>query len=223
MQKCPGTAEEIRGAGNGMPCVTGPPGEAPPGAGGARDALGTTLPLFASSRQGGPAGWRAVAARVTRGARVTRAGGPGRLGFGVMGYQPGPGSSGRLDTMAGRRPRLRVVSGTPVNDALAHMPDTHLLCRDFGHSWRPWTAQWVPQRRQYLEALVCLRCETVRKRLLDEFGAQLGQSYDYADGYLVKGLGRITGDDRNSVRLMGLQAVLRATSEDQPQRAGGGK
>jgi len=103
------------------------------------------------------------------------------------------------------------------------MPDTHLLCRDFGHSWRPWTAQWVPQRRQYVEALVCVRCECVRKRLLDEYGAMLGNSYDYPDGYLVHGVGRLTGDDRNDLRLAGLQAVMRATGEHPSQRTSKGQ
>jgi transposase len=112
-----------------------------------------------------------------------------------------------------RLPRLRIVRGTPVGDAIAGMPDTHLLCRDFGHSWRPWDAQWIPQRRQYQEALLCQRCQTVRRRLLDEYGAQLGQSYTYADGYLVHGVGRLTGDDRNSLRLAGLRAVMRASGD----------
>lgn len=117
-----------------------------------------------------------------------------------------------------RMPRLRVVRGTPISDAIAGMPDTHLLCRDFGHSWRPWGAEWIPQRRQYAEALVCSRCDTVRRRLLDEYGAQLAQSYTYADGYLVHGLGRLTGDDRNSLRLAGLRAVITAAGETpQPQ------
>lgn len=98
------------------------------------------------------------------------------------------------------------------------MPDTHLLCRDFGHSWRPYTAEWIPQRRQYVEALVCTRCQCVRKRLLDEFGAQLGQSYTYPDGYLVHGIGRLTGDDRNDLRLAGLQAVMRATGDNPPSQ-----
>lgn len=122
--------------------------------------------------------------------------------------------------MARRRtmPRLRLVRGTPVGDAIAGMPDTHLLCRDFGHSWRPWTAEWIPQRRQYVEALVCTRCQTLRKRLLDEYGAQLAQSYTYADGYLVHGVGRLTGDDRNSLRLAGLQAVMRAAGETPQQQ-----
>jgi hypothetical protein len=117
-----------------------------------------------------------------------------------------------------RRPTLRVVRGTPIGDAIAGMPDTHLLCRDFGHSWRPWTAEWIPQRRQYLEALVCQRCQCLRKRLLDEYGAQLAQSYTYADGYLVHGLGRLTGDDRNSLRLAGLRAVMNAAGETPSQQ-----
>lgn len=119
--------------------------------------------------------------------------------------------------MARRRlPRLRVVSGTPAADALAAMPDEHLLCRDFGHSWRPWTAEWIPQRRQYVEALVCARCQCVRRRLLDEYGALLGNAYTYPEGYLVHGVGRLTGDDRNDLRLAGLQAVIRATGDNPP-------
>lgn len=112
--------------------------------------------------------------------------------------------------MAARRPRLRAVRSTPLGEAISAMNDDQLLCRDFGHSWRAWTAEWIPQRRQYLEALQCARCQTVRRRLLDEFGAQLANSYTYSDGYLVHGIGRLTGDDRNDLRLAGLQVVMRS-------------
>lgn len=111
-----------------------------------------------------------------------------------------------------RRPRLRARASHPAVAALGAMADEHLLCRDFGHSWRPWAAEWVPQRRQYAEALVCARCRSVRHRLLDEFGALLGNSYTYAEGYLVHGLGRLTGDDRNDLRLASLRAVMQATA-----------
>lgn len=107
-----------------------------------------------------------------------------------------------------RRPRLRAVASHPTTAALVAMADEHLLCRDFGHSWRPWAAEWIPQRRQYAEALVCSRCTSVRHRLLDEYGALLGNSYTYAEGYLVHGLGRLTGDDRNDLRLASLRAVM---------------
>lgn len=117
-----------------------------------------------------------------------------------------------------RRPRLRVVRGTPAADAIGALSDAHLLCRDFGHTWKPWTAEWIPQRRQYVESLVCTRCTTVRRRLLDEYGAMLGNSYTYADGYQVHGVGRLSGDDRNDLRLAGLQAVMRATSDPHPSQ-----
>lgn len=110
-----------------------------------------------------------------------------------------------------RRPRLRAVTTHPAAAALAGMVDEYLLCRDFGHSWRPWGAEWIPQRRHYAEALVCSRCKAVRRRLLDEYGSLLGNSYTYPEGYLVHGVGRLTGDDRNDLRLASLRALLDAT------------
>lgn len=112
------------------------------------------------------------------------------------------------------RRRLRSVkNNTPAALAINGMSDGHLLCRDFGHSWRPWDVEYIPQRRQYVEALVCARCETVRRRLLDGDGALLANSYSYPDGYLVHGIGRMTGDDRNDMRLAGLQVLMRITDE----------
>jgi hypothetical protein len=119
-----------------------------------------------------------------------------------------------------RRPRLRPTRDHPTTLAISTMIDEHLICRDFGHSWRPWAAEWIPQRRQYAEALVCSRCNSVRHRLLDEFGALLGNSYTYAEGYLVHGLGRLTGDDRNDLRLASLRAVMDATGGRQEEPPG---
>lgn len=58
---------------------------------------------------------------------------------------------------------------------------------------------------------MCTRCETVRRRLLDGNGGLLANGYTYPEGYLVQGVGRLTGDDRNGLRLAGLQVVMRAT------------
>jgi hypothetical protein len=88
------------------------------------------------------------------------------------------------------------------------MNDDHLLCRDFGHAWRPFQARYIPQRRQYEERLKCGRCQTVRVRLLTSTGAQLGNAYHYPDGYALQGFGRLTGTDRDAVRLASLQTVL---------------
>lgn len=108
---------------------------------------------------------------------------------------------------------------TDVDFAIGGMTDSQLLCRDFGHSWRPYTAEWIPQHRHYVETLACQRCKTLRSRLLDEYGALLVNRYTYADGYLIEGVGRLTGDDRNHLRLAGLQAVMRAT-DARPKRKG---
>jgi hypothetical protein len=92
--------------------------------------------------------------------------------------------------------------------ALSRMNDSYLLCRDFGHMWRPYQARYIPQRKQYEERLRCERCTTVRVRLLTNTGAQLGNAYIYADGYTMEGFGRLTGTDRDAVRLASLQTVL---------------
>jgi hypothetical protein len=45
-------------------------------------------------------------------------------------------------------------------------------------------------------------------RLLTSTGAQLGNAYHYPDGYALQGFGRLTGTDRDAVRLASLQTVL---------------
>jgi len=39
-------------------------------------------------------------------------------------------------------------------------------------------------------------------------GALLDSKYDYADGYTVKGLGRLSGVDRDVIRLQSILGVL---------------
>jgi len=92
--------------------------------------------------------------------------------------------------------------------AVKRMDLGFLQCRDFGHSWRPFTARWMPQDNCYESQLQCQRCKTVRTRFLSRRGEQLSGGYDYAEGYLVKGMGRLTGTDRDSIRLASIQAVL---------------
>lgn len=99
-----------------------------------------------------------------------------------------------------RQPSLRT--------ALSRMNDDHLMCRDFGHSWRPFQARYIPQRKQYEERLKCLRCKTIRVRLLTHTGGQVANHYVYPDGYAMKGYGRLSGTDRDAVRLASLQTVL---------------
>lgn len=124
--------------------------------------------------------------------------------------------------MAGRR-HLRVAAAErdsiqTVTTAIGQLSDGQLLCRDFGHSWRPYTARWIAQRRQYEEALRCTRCKTMRLRLISESGELLANRYRYADGYLVEGIGRLTGDDRDALRVAAMQTVLAMVGEKAPAK-----
>lgn len=104
--------------------------------------------------------------------------------------------------MADRR-RLRAVK-----QATAEIAPEHLACRDFGHAWAPFTASWSSAERAYFVQLRCGRCATLRARVIDRQGALVANHYTYADGYLVKGLGRLTGGDRDAVRLASIQQLL---------------
>jgi len=87
------------------------------------------------------------------------------------------------------------------------------MCRDFGHSWKPYTAVYIPQRKHYLETLLCVRCKSARRRLLDRTGSQLGSAYTYNEGYQVKGLGRLSGHDKDAVRLASLNVILKSMGD----------
>lgn len=102
-----------------------------------------------------------------------------------------------------RRERLRAVQA-----ATAEIRTEHLACRDYGHAWAPFTASWSGTERAYFVQLRCARCGTLRARVIDRRGAQVASHYVYADGYLVHGLGRLTGSDRDSVRLASVQRLI---------------
>lgn len=105
----------------------------------------------------------------------------------------------------GRSPDFR------ADDTIKTMPNEHLQCRDFGHSWRPFTATWESSDRYYEVQLRCARCKTVRIRLVGQRGQLIRSRYDYADGYVVKGMGRLDGDERDMLRL---ESVLRILPDD---------
>jgi len=92
--------------------------------------------------------------------------------------------------------------------AIDAMPDTHLLCRDFGHTWRRFMARHVPAHHVYEQTLRCTRCKTLRERVLNERGIVVSSKYVYPDGYLVKGMGYLAGEDRGLIRLAAIQSDL---------------
>lgn len=95
-----------------------------------------------------------------------------------------------------------------LDKAIGAMPETHLHCRDYGHSWRPFTARWVAAQRAYEQSLRCTRCRAQRHRVLDSTGEILNTHYTYPDHYLVQGMGRLTGEDKGYVRLASVRADI---------------
>src|SRR4051794_22455641 len=91
------------------------------------------------------------------------------------------------------------------DEAIEHMPDSHLHCRDYGHSWRTHSARFLQDQRAYERTLRCTRCRTLRHQLLDSRGARISSHYEYVPHYLVKGVGRLTGTERDALRLRALQ------------------
>lgn len=93
------------------------------------------------------------------------------------------------------------------------LPDAFIMCRDMGHTWRPYRASWNPQERGYDRVLRCGRCKTERKQLISESGLIERGSYDYPDGYSAPaGTGHIDGNGRGALRL---ESTLRLISKDE--------
>lgn len=110
---------------------------------------------------------------------------------------------------------LRVVSDDAATEhtaaleaALEHLTPDMVACRDYGHAWAPLWANWDAKARAFDTGIQCRRCATTRARLLDRSGQQIGNHYQYPDGYLMRGVGRLTGSDRDRIRLAQVAAVL---------------
>ena len=90
----------------------------------------------------------------------------------------------------------------------AALADELLNCRQFGHSWKPWTVNL--NGRLYEQVLRCASCETERVLSINKRGQVLKSHYRYADGYVLQDLGRIVGDARAVLRVEGITRLLTA-------------
>lgn len=89
------------------------------------------------------------------------------------------------------------------------LSDNYLLCRDLGHTWRPFNARWDPEQDGYIRVLRCSRCKTERSQLLSATGMVDSGSYDYPDGYQAPpGTGRLTGEGRGALRLESVMRLI---------------
>lgn len=90
-----------------------------------------------------------------------------------------------------------------VADAAKEMTQAHLECRSLGHTWKPYTAEYDATARAYDAVLRCPRCKVRRVLLIDVRGHVVSTHYDYgdADGYMLKGMGRVVGEGKDALRL----------------------
>jgi hypothetical protein len=105
-------------------------------------------------------------------------------------------------------PNIFAGAQTALEQQIYGMAVEHVQCRDFGHSWRPFSARWLPADNCFEQILRCQRCTTTRTRHLGSRGQQLDSSYDYVEGYTVKGMGRLSGTDRDVIRLASVRSIL---------------
>ena len=98
---------------------------------------------------------------------------------------------------------------------ISQMPQDVLECRDIGHSWvHEWTVLVTGASAQAERMLVCRRCTTYRRDLIDvKTGEGKGRSYAYGQGYQVLGVNL----QRPEVRREAIRRALAAL--DVPQKA----
>ena len=104
-----------------------------------------------------------------------------------------------------RTSHLRLMS--EVESFAAGLDQSHLLCRELGHLWSPWTAG-LTDGGGYVRILRCPRCLTERHQVLDGRAHVVSNVYRYPDGYQHKGLGRIVGEGRDMLRLESITRTL---------------
>lgn len=80
--------------------------------------------------------------------------------------------------------------------------ENQLVCRDLQHSWSPRTAH--REGKGFVRTLVCLRCGSLKHQHLDSEGYILKTSMVYPTGYLRPGEGRMTRDERATLRVRNL-------------------
>lgn len=95
-----------------------------------------------------------------------------------------------------------------VETFAASLPSRYLDCRELGHLWKPWRAQWDAAAHAYDRELRCSRCKTLRHQLINEHGHVLSNNYKYSDGYQAKHVRDAIRASRDVFRLESLTRYL---------------
>ena len=101
-------------------------------------------------------------------------------------------------------------------EAIAELSAEALVCRDLMHAWMPYTAGPIRDGKRltgYERVLRCRVCTTDRIEVLNTWGGIVSRHYNYPDNYLVKGVGRFSGDYKDRARLENVLQSMRALPE----------
>lgn len=108
----------------------------------------------------------------------------------------------------------RQSTTSSIDEWAERLPDAYLTCRDMGHTWRPFRAEWHPEENAYWRSLRCSRCRTERAQWISSTGhIAHGNAYTYPEGYTAPpGAGRMDGGGRDAIRL---HSVLRTIEKSE--------
>ena len=98
---------------------------------------------------------------------------------------------------------MKIDDRLTADEAIEQMTVQAITCRDYSHAWSPWYVTSFG-RAGFERGVRCGVCGTARIERLDTLGRIDHRRYEYADGYLVKGAGRISADFRAAVRLVSM-------------------
>lgn len=93
------------------------------------------------------------------------------------------------------------------------LPERFLICRDVNHRWGAYQAwkEGTARNAGYTRVLKCGGCRTLRVDTLDSQGYKISTKYEYPEGYLHTGMGRMGQDSRAAIRLTGLETMAAKT------------
>ncbi len=93
-----------------------------------------------------------------------------------------------------------------ADEAIEQMSAQAITCRDYSHNWTPWYVTEWRGRGGFERGVRCGVCATARIESLDNWGRLVpgSRKYEYPEGYLVKGTGRLDKDFRAAIRLTSL-------------------
>lgn len=104
------------------------------------------------------------------------------------------------------------------DEAIDQMSTQAITCRDYSHAWAPWYVTKFTGAGGFERGVRCGVCGTARIETLDRLGRLDGRRYEYPDGYLVKGSGRIDADFRAKIRLTSMLRAPQLETKRKPRQ-----